>query len=369
MNILQFIPIVKAVIKNFLKRYGPVVPAIFFVLGISFDLATLGRIDSIANIIQQGIYLMILALFLGVETVELYKENAVPLILKKIWPHKELVTHFFFGGLLSAYTIFYFKSASTMALWLFFVPLCAVLVANEFERFQRVGLPFRIVLFSLCLMSYCTYLMPTLYGSVGAAPFFLAWFFAGLIIFVFIRILQRWLPNQKQLYRKVALPALTIQFLFLILYFVEAIPPVPLSLEYIGIYHNVTKENNQYNLTYTRSPLKFWQKGDQKFRAREGDRVFAYFRIFSPTRFEDKVLIRWLHKNHKNSWVAQDAIPINIVGGRNEGYRGYVYKSHYVPGDWRIQVETLDEREIGRLNFSIVVDTSSKNRDTRTTLD
>jgi hypothetical protein len=53
--------------------------------------------------------------------------------------------------------------------------------------------------------------------------------------------------------------------------------------------------------------------------------------------------------------VMQDSIPIKIVGGRGEGFRGFGMKSNYEPGEWKVQVETQDEREIGRVYFSLEI--------------
>ena len=51
--------------------------------------------------------------------------------------------------------------------------------------------------------------------------------------------------------------------------------------------------------------------------------------------------------------MLQDTIPIRITGGRAEGFRGYGFKSKYQPGEWKVQIETTDGREIGRIYFDL----------------
>jgi hypothetical protein len=150
------------------------------------------------------------------------------------------------------------------------------------------------------------------------------------------------------------------------MYFAHAIPPVPLAVQYMGIYHGIAKKDGAYELSYTRPRWQFWQHGDQTFLARPGDMIYCFARVFSPARFNDRLQVRWLYWTEKKGWEAQDAIPLNIVGGREEGYRGVTQKSHFAPGDWRVQVETMDDREVGRIQFTVVTDDGTDPRDVKT---
>jgi hypothetical protein len=51
------------------------------------------------------------------------------------------------------------------------------------------------------------------------------------------------------------------------------------------------------------------------------------------------------------------------VGGREEGYRGVTKKNNFAPGDWRVQIETRDGREVGRITFTIELDESTSERE------
>jgi len=143
---------------------------------------------------------------------------------------------------------------------------------------------------------------------------------------------------------------------FLASYLLRVIPPVPLSIPFIGVYHAVERTDEGYRLSHERPWWRFWHNGDQWFRAQPGDNVYVFFRVFSPARFSDEVRIRWFWKPWRPGgpgWAAQDSIPIKIVGGRREGFRGYGVKANYQPGAWKVQVETTDGREIGRIYFDL----------------
>jgi hypothetical protein len=164
------------------------------------------------------------------------------------------------------------------------------------------------------------------------------------------------------------LPFAGIQVLFVALYFLRLIPPVPLSVTYMGIYHGIKKDGGHYELQYTRSKWRFWQHGDQTFSARPGDVIYCFAQVFSPSRFKDEIQVRWLYYDPRRGWSKADAIPLNIVGGREEGYRGVTKKENYQPGDWRVVVETRDGREVGRIGFTIEKDEASGERETRSAI-
>jgi hypothetical protein len=83
----------------------------------------------------------------------------------------------------------------------------------------------------------------------------------------------------------------------------------------------------------------------------------VFFRIVSPARFADQVQLRWYWRagGVVGGWALQDTIPIAIVGGRAQGFRGYGVKANHQPGDWKVQVETTDGREIGRIYFELEI--------------
>jgi hypothetical protein len=110
-----------------------------------------------------------------------------------------------------------------------------------------------------------------------------------------------------------------------------------------------------YKLGHERPAWRFWHNGDQNFVAQPGDRVYVFFRVFSPARFSDQVQMRWHWKDPARGWTLHDTIPIRIVGGREQGFRGYGFKSNYQPGEWKVQVETTDGREIGRVYFDLAL--------------
>ncbi len=329
-----------------------------FVGGFLFDITMLDRIDAWSTIVQQAVYLVLIAVILlqmffaeGKPQPELDK---MPTIKRWYYEYRTALVHFLLGTLLNLYTLFFFKSASLFVSFAFMIVLAALMVANDSKRLKALGLSFKFALFSLCLLSFCASVVPVFVGSIGLVVFMLSMLVGCLPMAVINRRIHIHAPERTQQARQqILVPYGLVLIVFLSLYLFRLIPPVPLSIPFIGVYHNVEHGEDTFRLSHERPFWKIWHHGDQNFVARPGDKIYVYFRIFSPARFSDQVLMRWFWKDNAGRWTLQDSIPINIVGGRQQGFRGYGVKSNYQTGDWKLQVETTDEREIGRVYFEV----------------
>jgi hypothetical protein len=330
-----------------------------FAGGFVFDIAMLDRIDAWSTIAQQAVYLLLIAVILMqmffAEGEPARDIASMPVPKRWYYEYRTALVHFLLGTLLNLYTLFFFKSASLFVSFAFMLVLAALLVANESRRLKaQFGLSLKFALFSLCLLSFCAGIVPVFVGSIGPFVFLLSMLVGCLPLAVINRRIHIHAPGRvQQARRQILMPFGLVLIGFLSLYLVRLIPPVPLSLPFIGVYHNVERNEDTYRLSHERPFWRIWDNGDQKFLAQPGDRIYVYFRLFSPARFSDQVLMRWYWKDNTGSWKLHDSIPIKILGGRQQGFRGYGMKSNYQPGDWKLQVETTDEREIGRVYFNV----------------
>ena len=264
-----------------------------------------------------------------------------------------MILSFFLGTLLNVYTVFFFKSSSLLVSFSFMLVMIGLLLLNEFGPFKRLGVAFRFALLSLCGLSFCATVVPMVFGRVGLLVFLVSMAAACVPMLALAAAVRRWAPDRYLAARQQMLvPFGVMLIVFLGAYLFRVIPPVPLSIPFIGVYHGVERDEDTYRLSHERPAWAFWRNGDQKFRAQPGDRLYVFFRVFSPASFADEVSLQWFHRE-ESGWALQDTIPIRIVGGRAEGFRGYGVKSKYPPGEWKVQVETTDGREIGRVYFDV----------------
>ena len=324
-----------------------------------------GRIDETPLLIQQAAYLAVTGLLLaGMLRFEI-KELEPPRWLRWPWRYVEHAMHFMLGTLLNAFSLFYVKSGSGTTAVLFLALISLLLLINEHPRFHRLGPVVLFGLYSFSLTSYLAYLLPVLLGHLRGWMFFAASALSLLPILFLARLMARWGDDSRRAFRQAVAPAIGVQVLLLLLFVAHLVPPVPLSVRSLGVWHAVEREGQEFKLSRLpggrwSSP---WRKDEPVFLARPGDRVFVFTRIFAPHNFRDQVRVRWARwEPARHDWTQSDAIPLRIVGGREEGFGGYAYKQNWSPGDWRVAIETEDGREIGRTRFEIRSDPETDER-------
>lgn len=346
----------KEVIFEYYEKNESKVDALFFLGGVIFDIMTLSEIDDWFSIFQQMIYLLLIGgLLVQQVLLEEDQSSVLPNWLNKIWPYRDLVIHFFMGSLLSVYSLFFIKSASFWSSSLFLILMFGLMVANELKIVQKNIVDFKVGLYVICLFSFYSMIFPTFLGFVGWTPFLLSIASTGLTLYFLIKYLMNQVSVTKSFYRKLVMPGAGVIALFSLFYVFGWIPPVPLSVQEMGVYHEIKKQDGEYFGTHEKPWWKFWQNGDQNFNSEPGDAVYFFAKIFSPGRFADSIFLNWQLKDAKVGWKSSDRIAMHVTGGRKGGFRGFSRKKNFESGEWRVKVETSDGREIGRYYFDVTL--------------
>ena len=269
------------------------------------------------------------------------------------------VLQFFFGGLLSTYLVFYFRSATLSVTWPFILILAAAFIANESFKRSYTRLTFQISLFFLSLLSFAIFFVPVLFHRVGQDIFFISSAASLAVLLLYLFGLGFFARNKFRQSKKIlALSILGILLTTNGLYFLNLIPPIPLSLKDAGIYHAVFSDG-QGNYTAKTEAGKKWfsyfAPQDDIHIVGGSATLYAYSAVFSPTLFKTDIVHEWQkYDAGLGQWVAEGTIPLKVTGGREGGYRVYSFKRYITPGQWRVNVETLDDKIIGRLRFDVI---------------
>ncbi len=341
-----------------------------FIGGFVTDLLLLNRVDSLFD----NLVLLMYVILAMMSIITLYAAAAGKLP-EKMTPYlrtySPLVMQYGFGGLMSGMLIFYGRSASLVDSWPFLLIIAVIIYLNETVRDRSSRLVLTLSMFFIGLFSYVVLVIPTFTGYMGAWVFLGSGIMALIVMYAFLRVLGLVIPNFLALQMRTVV--FTIGSIFAVLnflYFLNIIPPIPLSIKDIGIYHSVVyfPDRLEYQLEYEEGPWwHFWKRSDTAFHPTPGGNAFCFAKVFTPTRLNTEIYHRWEYKDPEEGWVTHARVHYPIFGGRDDGYRGYTQIGNFRDGTWRCTVETARGQVLGRETFTI--DSSRPPEDLMTRVD
>ena len=365
--------------KHFLKlwdRYERPLAAGSLAIGFVFDIFIAKRPDSVYDNVLLISYLFIagaIVIILNLRQTRRKPETitAPPLLLL-------LILQFCFGGLSSNLLVLYGKSGTLAGSTLFLLILFGMLVGNEFLKTRYEQLRFNIAVYYLLLFTYAIIAVPTfITHSIGTWVFLLSGAISlGVMVpfFLLLRFVLLRGKKEKVLLTEARIIVAAIFIGLNCLYFLHVIPPVPLSLKEIGVYHSLTRLDTTagstegiYSGVYEPAPwYVFWRDTSNIFTVTSQGKASCFSSVFAPSGLSTPIYHTWeRYDDSSGKWLVMSRISFPINGGRADGYRGFTV-SIVTPGKWRCDVETSDGSLIGRLSFDVIDSTSSPAFSTQT---
>ncbi len=340
-----------------LKKYERHISAISMVAGFASDNYFFGRIDHPATQFVLFAYIWAaIACIVLVHVIETRVEAGD--FLAKVRPLVVAGTQFAFGGLWSAFLVFYGRSAVFSTSWPFLIVMAGFFIGNEVFKHYHSRLVFTCTLLFFALFSYTIFVVPVFTGTMGKRMFLLSGviattafvlLLAGLTIIGPKRMLQSW--------KGIAGGASAVLVLLNLFYFTNILPPLPLALANAGIFHSVTRDGAVYRATGEARNLISWLSlpgTEPVMHVMPGESLYLYSAVFAPIQLRAKILHIWQHYDDAaKSWKTQAVVRYPITGGRDGGYRGYSVKSLPAKGQWRVNIETDDGLTVGRVAFRV----------------
>jgi len=327
-----------------------------FVFGFLLDNITLNRVDQLFDNIVLALYVV-----LAMVSLLLLYGSAAEKIGGKIGDlarrYSPLLVQFSFGGLLSGMLIFYGRSGSWSQAWPFMLIILLAIYGNETIRDRTSRLIYNLAILFIGLFLYTILVIPVFTGLMGPWIFVGSGLLALFIMYWFIQVLHKVVPRFITIHMRsivFTIGAIFVSFNFL--YFANIIPPIPLSLKDVGIYHSVMRfENGDYQVKYEEGRwFEPFKNSNDTYHAVPGDSIFCFAQVFAPTKLTTDIYHAWeYYDEDTEEWVGHSRISYSIAGGRGKGFRGYTLITNYTDGKWRCSVETGRGQILGREVFEI----------------
>ncbi len=277
------------------------------------------------------------------------------------------VVQFFFGGLLSVYLVFYFRSGTIWTSWPFLMMLALAFIVNESLKRHYARLSFQMALLFLALYSFAIYVMPMLLHRISSRVFLISGGVSvaaiGIVLLVLAVLSRHRLAGRKGW----ATLAFIAGILVIVngLYFLNLIPPLPLSLKDAAVYHSlvadgpgnytVTSEGQTTDGIASIDFIRRFLSLRQTVHIKPGDSLTFFTAVFCPTQLSTEIVHEWEYYDRAHGeWVTRHRVPLHVAGGRDGGYRTFSVVSAITPGLWRVDVETPGGQAIGRFNFRVI---------------
>lgn len=270
-------------LRTFYLSHERITAPIVFLGGVTYDTLTVTRVDRYSeNIFIMG-YLIVLG-FMIFAVGRHQQDRLSDEVIQEYADYFPLVIQFLFGGLLSVYAIFYFRSTPLSVSGIYFLLIAGLLVANEFLKKRLMNLKLLLTLYLFVWFSFFVFFVPVVVGSMGTIVFLFSSFLSlipvgSLIYFIY----RRYLPEYRRDILVHSALVCTTTLLFIGLYGLNLVPPVPLALEEASIYHDIQRSGDRFELTYAQNTWaeQFSLYGDQ-VPWRTGETVHAYVSVFAP---------------------------------------------------------------------------------------
>jgi hypothetical protein len=325
--------------------------------GFIFDALTLQRVDAF----WENTFVLIRLFIVGFCIIMINRKatkllEGEDIVKKHIW--LLIIMQFMFGGLLSTFLIFYFRSGSIFVSWPFLLLLVVAFAANEWLRDRYARVSFQITFLYLCVFSFSIFSLPVIVNSIDPLIFLLSGLVSVVFIYLYLLLLKYFAKKAFVESKNILLVSLSGLFITInALYFFNIIPPIPLSIKDGQIYHSVEKmADGNYVVTQEKEQWTDFFKLYQEFRAVPGQPLYAYSAIYSPTKLNARVVHEWqFYDEVKKGWITNTRIPLSVFGGRGGGYRTYSQKNNYTLGKWRVNVQTDRGQTIGRIYFKVIL--------------
>lgn len=339
------------VIKNFIEKHERHIGTAALFVGAAFDWLTITKPDSLFGGISLATYLAVAGGSILLLNARSAREK------ESVW--LVVLLQFCFGNLASGLLVLYSQSATLVGSWLFLLVLGAFLVGNEFARKRYVRLRSQLVGYFILVTAYAGFVVPVLLTAVGTSIFLLSVALSLSFMVGYVALIYAAAPSRvRGDWKGTLVGVVIVAGVFNALYFLNFIPPVPLSLKEAGVYHSVTRSVSGYAVVGEIRPkwydIRALMTTKVHIVAEEG--LYCFSSVYAPVGLKTPIYHRWeQYDMTSKEWETRARIPFPISGGRDEGYRGYSYKGSLADGEWRCSIETQEGALIGRRTFTVSV--------------
>jgi hypothetical protein len=348
-------------LKQFYSRYERYLIPGALIFGFITDVLTFRFINF--TVAMSLLFAQLLFIGVNIVVINFHEEKKIAGKFFSYWRVlAPLFLQYSFGNLFSALLIFYSHSGSFFASWPFIIVIVFLMIGNEIFRTYNTRPTIQISVYFFALFSFLNLLFPNILNSLGTKIFLGSGVISLVLIFSFITFLSSYISRVEKRKKTLFFSVGVIFLVMNLFYFLNLIPPIPLSIRNVGVYHEVRRIDNQYEVLGENCGnwLQCFLYHDRRHISTDRQKMYLFSAVYAPEGMELNVVHEWQRFDDEiKRWETIANIPFSVIGGREVGYRWYTYYMVY-SGFWRVNIKTNDGKTIGRKNFYIFQNGNTK---------
>ncbi|MCF7843373.1 DUF2914 domain-containing protein [Candidatus Gracilibacteria bacterium] len=342
-----------------LDKYSAHTTTIIFIAGFIFDMIILPDIDHpITRYI--GLAHLCTVAFLIMFREWMVSRNTASSFEQKVYSFSSFGIALSSGAALSFILIYAIRSAALSVSWPLFLILLICIVANELVSSHAFRFTLDVGVLLTATLFFTIFNVPVLVKTQNDNTFLLSIVIAICISLLYLFLLQFTSESAKNEASRTYALAIGIPMFVGMLYILNVIPAVPLSLKHSGIYHNIVRSNNGefiaqeekispsfFNkFSYFATPVYYMTPYDTG--------VYFFSAVGAPAELTAPITHVWeQYDEATKKWIPRTTVSFTLEGGRDNGYRAYSVKENIPEGLWRVNVKVDSNRIVGRVKFLV----------------
>ena len=346
--------------SRFLKESSHHVSTLLFIGGFIFDLFILPEAGHVLTIWLGLLYISIVACAIAAREWVI-SQNTASHSEQRIFSILTFAIAYFSGSALSFVSVYAIRSAAFAVSWPLLLVLLLCVLVNELVSSHHFRFTLDVGVLLLAVLFFFVFNLPVFLKVQNDMTFILSAGIASVVSLIYVYLLRHTSESAEEEAAKMYALAVGIPMFIGMLYFLNVIPAVPLSLANAGVYHVVTRNEAGEFSAAKETDTRFFASFRVPIYHMGTNDSGAYFfsSVSAPAELTAPISHVWEYYDTAiNTWTPVTTVAFTLAGGREDGYRAYSQKENLTEGLWRVTVKVDSKRIVGRMKFYIKKDTS-----------
>jgi Protein of unknown function (DUF2914) len=349
-------------LSRLLKESKHHITTLLFIGGFIFDLIILPEAGHALTIWIGVLYLTLVGCAIALREW-IVSQNTASKNEQRIFSTLTFMIAYFSGSALSFISVYAIRSAAFSVSWPLLLILLVCVLINELVSSHDFRFTLDVAVFLIALLFFVVFNMPIVFKQQNDLIFVVSLGISVAMSLAYLFLLQFTSESASEEISKLYALGVGIPMFIGMLYFLNVIPAVPLSLSNGGVYHSMSRNSSGDFSAVEEKDSRFFAtlRVPVYHMTAEDTGIYFFSAVSAPVQITAPLSHVWEYYDPTTKqWIPKTTIEFTLAGGREDGYRAFSKKENVIEGLWRVTVKVDDKRIVGRMKFYITHDEGAK---------